>query len=245
MMDGIELAARFSYITNVLRFCGPEEAAEKFLSYLRSKERGEDVRDVIKRFEGLYPYLSVIAERTGRDWLDHDVVEAYWIGNALLDELSDDDLRRSIDLLEERGLPKSIAAKARDELPSGFNAQHTFNVMYVGVGNLTGSVAVTLPNMQQCRPSWGVVRRVAPGQLTVTTEPLLFEDGRYRLGAPETGTVNFLPAMLSSVAEGDVVAIHWGFAPLVLSEEQAANIKKYSVANIEAMNAYLDSRSAS
>ena len=32
-MDGINLAARFSFITNSLRYCGPKEAADQFKQY--------------------------------------------------------------------------------------------------------------------------------------------------------------------------------------------------------------------
>ena len=35
MMNGIELAARFSYITNSLHFCGPSEANKEFLEYFK------------------------------------------------------------------------------------------------------------------------------------------------------------------------------------------------------------------
>ena len=46
-MDGIELASRFSYITNTLRYCGPEEAAKAFLAYIEHKREPEAVRTAI------------------------------------------------------------------------------------------------------------------------------------------------------------------------------------------------------
>ena len=85
-MKGVELAARFAYITNFLRYCGPEEASKQFNEYIEKQDNEKDVEASLKKFEGLYPYLSSIAEKTGKIFTDYDVVEAYWIGNKLLDK---------------------------------------------------------------------------------------------------------------------------------------------------------------
>src|SRR3989344_2401741 len=107
-MDGHELAARFSYITNNLRFCGPQVAANQFLEYIAKRNNKDAVEDSLRKFEGLYPYLSVIAQRLGKHFCDYDVVEAYWIGNKYLEQCNDEDLHTIINLLMQRGLPKSI-----------------------------------------------------------------------------------------------------------------------------------------
>src|SRR3989338_6132626 len=133
-MKGIELAARFSYITNSLRFCGPKEASKQFLQYL-SKKNNKDI-------------------------FDYEVIEAYWIGNKLLDNFTDDDNKKIIKKLMQRGLPKSIGLDLIKNLPSGLVPHHNFNVMYVGVGRLTGSVETNLQNMDNYRISYGKVLEV-------------------------------------------------------------------------------------
>jgi|SRR3989338_5509773 len=235
-MDGTELAARFSYITNSLGFCGPEEASGQFINYIMGKGSPEKVESSIKKFEGLYPYLSSIAEKSKKHLLDYEVVEAYWIGNKLLDDFNDMDMKLIVTKLMQRGLPKSIGQKLIDEIPSGFLPHHNFNVFYVGVGKTTGSVETTLQNMDNCRVSWGRVVEVLKDKLIVQAQPLKKQNGNFSFGEEETKTAMFILEMLPDVKKGDVVALHWGFAPLALTNIQLENLKEYTNRIFEVMN---------
>ena len=172
-MKGIELAARFSYITNSLRFCGPKKASKQFLQYLSKKNNEQKVKDSLLKFEGLYPYLSAIAEKNNKDIFDYEVIEAYWIGNKLLDNFTNEDNKTIIKKLMQRGLPKSIGENLINNLPSGLLPHHNFNVMYVGVGRVTGSVETNLQNMDNCRISWGKVLEVLQDKLLVQSNLLI------------------------------------------------------------------------
>ncbi len=167
IMQGFELALRFSYITNMLRYCGPVEANEQFLEYVEKHDNEEQVMKMLQRFEGLPPYLSAIGKKHGKQMFDYDVVEAYWMGNALLDSFSDDDMKQIIEGLVQRGLPGSIGEDRIAKLPSGMVPCHACNVMYVGVGMLTGSVETTVQNMDNCRISWGKVLEIIDDKLLV------------------------------------------------------------------------------
>ncbi len=251
-MDGTELAARFSYITNSLGFCGPDKASSKFLQYIKDHKNKKEVESALKRFEGLLPYLSTIAEKTGKDFLDYDVVEAYWLGNDLLETFNDDDIKEIIKKLMLRGLPNSIGKELIKNLPAGFFPHHDFNVFYVGVGRTTGSVETTLQNMDNCRISWGRVAEVSKGELIVSTQTLKRNReeeniinteenvrqnaGKFFLGEEETKNIVYLPEMLPEVKKGDYVALHWGFAPLILEKHQLNNLKKYSKRILDVMN---------
>jgi len=235
-MDGIEFAARFSYITNFLRFCGPEEASTQFLEYIKNKKNSEEIKESLKRFEGLYPYLSAIAEKHNKNFYDYDVVEAYWIGNKLLDSFEDDDLKIIIKKLMQRGLPKSIGTKLIKNLPSGFAPHHNFNVFYVGVGRTTGSVETTLQNMDNCRTSWGYVIEVQCNSLIVKTQSLKKIKNKFYLDEEQTKTAVYLKEMLPEIKNGDVVVLHWGFAPIILEEKQVENLKKYTNLVLDVMN---------
>jgi len=126
-----------------LRYCGPKEANEQFRRYFSTKGNAKEVRESLLRFEGLPPYLSAIAKKHGLGMFDGQVVEAYWLGNELLDGFTIDDLKAIVD--EE-----------------------------------------------------------------------------------STKTIAYLPELMPDVKKGDVVAIHWGFAPLVLTAKQEKNLRKYS-----------------
>ena len=227
-MKGIELAARFSYITNSLRFCGPKKASKQFLQYLSKKNNEQKVKDSLLKFEGLYPYLSAIAEKNNKDIFDYEVIEAYWIGNKLLDNFTNEDNKTIIKKLMQRGLPKSIGENLINNLPSGLLPHHNFNVMYVGVGRVTGSVETNLQNMDNCRISWGKVLEVLQDKLLVQSNLLIKNKNKFELKQNETKTAVYLKQMLPDAMKNDIVALHWGFAPLILTKEQGGNLDKYT-----------------
>src|SRR3989344_5344813 len=235
-MDWVELAARFSYITNSLRFCGPEEASKQFVDYINEKSSAESVRESIRKFEGLYPYLSSIAEKTKKDFLDYDVVEAYWIGNELLEEFNDGDIKGIIRKLINGGLPKSIGEKLMKNMPNGFVPHHNFNVFYVGVGRTTGSVPTTLNNMDNCRVSYGKVVEILKDKLIVSASSLKKEKNKLIIKEHEPKTAVYIPEILKGVKKDDIVALHWGFACAVLNQRQLENLKKYSQRILDVLN---------
>jgi hypothetical protein len=234
--DGLELAIRFSFITNKLQYCGPGSAQHVFLYYLEHKDNADDVREAFSRFEGLWSYLTSIAEKHKKDPLDYDVVEAYWIGNSLLDSFSREDNANIIRKLTARGLPKSIGEACIKKLPEGFVPHHNFNVFYVGVGKTTGSVPTNLQNMDNCRTSWGTVIEVRPELLVVKTNVLVIHGKKYSLGDEDVKIAHYIPQMLHDVKTGDVVALHWGCAGYVLQKSQLEQLKRYTQKILEVMN---------
>ena len=235
-MKGIELAARFSYITNSLGFCGPSEASEQFLSFFKNNENPELIGSQLKKFEGLYPYLYYIADKSKKELFDYEVIEAYWIGNGLLDNFNNEDLKNIIQSLTKRGLPKSIGDDLIRKLPSGMIPHHNFNVFYVGVGRITGSVEVTVQNMDNCRVSWGKVLDISAGKLIVETKSLKSKDNWLYLGKEEIKTAVYYPELLPDIRKEDTVAMHWGFAAVKLNEIQVANLMKYTQMILDKVN---------
>lgn len=236
-MNGTELAVRFSYITNSLRFCGPKEAQDQFLKYLDNKDNEIRVQELLLKFESLRPYITQIAEKVDKDCFYYDVMEAYWIGNNLLEKFNDIDMKEIILKLVMRGLPKSTADKLLVNLPSGLVPHHNFNVMYVGVGSTTKSVENNIQNMDNCRISWGKVLEVQQEKLIVSSKTLKKNDEKkFYLGEEETKTAIYQKKMLPTVKKDDTVALHWGFAPLILSNVQLNNLEKYTKKIIDVLN---------
>lgn len=235
---GVELCTRFSYITNSLCYCGPKGAHEMFLQYAKSKEKKKEeednVRNELLRFEGLPPYLQAIAEENHLDPFDEKVVEAYWIGNELLERCSSETCKKVIRKLMQRGLPESLGKRLIEEMPEGMVPHHNFNVFYVGVGNTSGKVPTTLQNMDNCRVSWGKVLSIEPGSLIVETQTLTEEhegnreNKKVAIKEGETKTAVYLKEFLPDVEHGDVVAMHWGFAGMKMTEEQRSSLEKYT-----------------
>lgn len=240
--DGMELACRFSYITNALNYCGPTASSKLFHEYITGKDKSPEIvtkiRDSFKKFEALYPYLKFISEKsgeTGKDFLDYDVVEAYWIGNHLLDKFDDKDMHELVNRLVQRGLPKSLGDKLIQNMPKGAFPHHAFHVMYIGVGNVTGHVETTIQHMDNCRPSYGKVLQIIDTQLIVDTNQLVTKNGLLQLMDDEK-TIVYDPKMIPDLHVGDYVAIHWGFAGKKITIEDVAALKKYTYRAITSRN---------
>ncbi len=234
--DGVALGARFSIATNRLGFCGPPGLEKAMLDAILKGEGLPSVGRALLEFEALGPYLEAIAGKHGLSPLDHDVVEAYWIGNELLDAFDRNDFLSLLEALIARGLPRRIADRLARRLPQSPVPHHLFHVCFVGVGNVTGHVETTLQNIESCRPAPATVISRVGEMLTLRRSRLMEKDGRLFPGSDETVTVAYDPAFLPAVEEGSDVVLHWGMPAMKLSPTQRLNIDKYSAASLSAYN---------
>ena len=235
-MQGVQLAARFSIATYRLKYCGPADAEPALFRTIVEGKDLEASRTALLRFEALEPYLTAIAAKHGLDPLDRDVVEAYWIGNELLDDFTREDFRGILDTLVRRGLPRSMADVFAAHLPRRPLPHHTFHVSFVGVGNVTGLVKTTRPNMEACRPSWARVLRVTKGSLEVEKPALVYARSRIEVGPAIGDHVAYDPRILPRIREGDHVVLHWNWPALVLADDQLANLKEYTRRSLASAN---------
>lgn len=234
--DGMLLFARFAFMPNHLGYCGDDFNAT-LLAYLKEGTSDHGLRRHLNAFSGALPYLQVIAESNGiADPFDVRVVEAYWIGNDLL-ETVDWALhaRRLHERFKGRVRPATVdllVGKPR----AGARAHHAFHVFDVSfrTGLPQGDAALDL-----CRIGWGTVNAVEPGAFTVTYRPIVVRQGRLSLGEPQPERV--LRAMgedhfLDDASVGDVIAFHWRWACLVLAPAQVKNLERYTLGMLALAN---------
>lgn len=234
-MDGVALAAKYSFITNRLKYCGPNESHVKFLEYIKNptKELGEEIKSHIVRFEGLYPYLEAIAKKSKKDIFDYDVVESYWIGNKLLDKFKGNDTKKVIMSLTKRGLPKSYGEKLCINIPNML-PHHSFNVIYVGVGKVTGSVEFNIENINNCLIRPAEVLEVGE-KVRLRHRPYMFENGKLLLSQNVEEEFDWQPEF-TEIRSGDIVSVHWKFLVDILNDEQHKRLLKYTFLNVLALN---------
>ena len=78
---------RYAYPPNALGYCGPDDFAA-FREYAVAGVADQGLVQLARVFSGAWPYLELISAGCGiADPLDHRVVEAYWVGNDLLDRV--------------------------------------------------------------------------------------------------------------------------------------------------------------
>jgi hypothetical protein len=227
-VDGMRLFARFAFMPNHLGYCGADVNRE-ILAYLKAEAADNGLRSHLRTFTGAYPYLQLIAESNGiLDPFDARVVEAYWIGNDLLERVDWSLYARHLhERFRGRVKPAALDLLVRKP-PAGARAHHAFHVFDVSfrAGLPHGDAALDL-----CRIGWGTITAVEPGAFVVTHRPLVIRDGRLAFGEPQPERVLRAlgdEAPLAEAVLGDVLAFHWRWACLVLRGEQAASLERYT-----------------
>ncbi|EQD78218.1 hypothetical protein B1B_00843, partial [mine drainage metagenome] len=238
-MDGIALASRFSIATNRLRYCGPAEAEPALYRAIVSGQGDAAARRALEGFEALWPYLQAIGAKHRLDPLDRKVVEAYWIGNELLDPFDREDFRKLLTALRRRGLPASIAERLAQNLPDEPIPHHMFHVAFVGVGAVTGHVRTTLANLDACRPAWATVLERRSGSLRTLRPSLQVEAGRLVWGPNMTNEIAYDPRTIPDVEDGRSVVVHWSWPALVLTAAQLTALRDCTERSLRAANEVL------
>ncbi|MGD0588161.1 MAG: DUF6390 family protein [Thermoplasmata archaeon] len=235
-MDGVALCARFSIATNRLQYCGPRDAEPALYRAITENADLDRARDALRRFEALNPYLEAIAAKHHLDPFDRAVVEAYWVGNDLLEAFDRDDFRPLLDALVRRGLPRSTADRLGRWLPEHPIPHHAFHVAFVGVGEVTGHVETTIANMEACRPAWARVTALRGNSVQLRGPTLSVVGDRLTLEKEVERTLPFDPQILPGLSSGDTVAVHWSHVALALSSAQKAELVRYTARSLDAAN---------
>jgi hypothetical protein len=229
--SGAVLFARYAYPPNELGYCGPAGASD----LLRSDLPGEIARRA-PAFDGAWAYLEFLGRAAGASPLDPAVVEAYWVGNSLLD---DADPASLLSFLRPRfagqvgGTWESASARA---LP-----HHTFQVFEVypwatllrRTGNPT---AVSV--LDRCRIRTGVVVSVSGETATVASRPLVWNGSSLAAGPVHDEQVAWSSqgrTLLPGLSPGDRVALHWDWVCDVITPTQAARIESLEARQLRAI----------
>lgn len=218
-VPGPVIFARYAYGPNRLGYCGPDGAQELFEQATEGGGEEAALRSLARGFEGAWPYLELIAEANGLpDPLNRRVVEAYWLGNDLLDAVGPDRLGRSLEIRFRPRLRTDGWRWLATKPPVGAKPVHAFHVLDVfpRVGLMrTGEVDRALEVMDSCRIRWGRVEERLGDWLVVAAVPLVYEGGRLSLGGPRMERVQGWregSGFIDAVEPGDVISIHWDWA---------------------------------
>ena len=237
-LSGPLLFAHFAYPPNALGYCGPGDS-RALLDYATAGAVDPGLHELARGFAGAWPYLQLIAAANHiADPLDRRVVEAYWLGNPLLDRVPASLLARSLD---DRFHP--VVSHLLDAARLGAVPHHNFHVfsVYPWVGMLRGGlVDAPLTVLERCRIRWGHVDTVLGDDLLVTSQPLQWRNARLLLGTPRMERVCWRTthgAMLDDPKPGDAVAMHWDWACTTLDAAQLQTLEAETRRQLRLVNA--------
>jgi Family of unknown function (DUF6390) len=210
------LFARYAYPPNALGLCGAD-TPRTLLQYSDAGVSDGGLAELARTFDGAWPYLELIAGANGLDDpLDTRVVQAYWVGNELLDRVRPGVLVHHVDDRFRGRLGRArehvVASVAAGAVP-----HHCFHVfaVYPWLGLLrSGIVDEPLRILDQCRTTAAVVQSVDLDTAEVLARPLCWDGTGLQLGEPEPRIVRWRDGGLSFVPglkPGDRVSLHWDF----------------------------------
>jgi hypothetical protein len=226
-MSGTALFCRFAFPPNSLGYCGPSDPGLLKELVTGGETAREEVTHVIPAFAGAWPYLELIASCSGRDPLHPAVVEAYWLGNTLLEEVDLLTMGNSVDDRFRRRAGWDWQS-VTDALNAGGRPTHSFHVfcIYPWVGLLqSGIVEQALDVLDRCRIRWGEVKGRGSvclrGGSSRCCRPWMMVASRWGTWSPCIGTMSVRRSPPSSIRRcGDITTSillsptgpgrHWG-----------------------------------
>lgn len=233
--------SRYSFGPNRLHYCGPD-ANRELAGYIAEGASDPGLEKILGAFKTLYPYLKYIAHENGiRDPFDERVVEAYWIGNELLDNIE----RRKFysHLLEAHSMRSRMSMQEREALAfkieSGAVPHHSFHVFNVWTHTGRVETGNTLTSMDECRISWGKVVSIDGPFIEVETEPLMLTGNLLALGSSARKRIaRKLESEyeIEQLVPGDLISIHWSVPCEVITAKQQAALKKYTLRHLMLAN---------
>ena len=241
-VPGPVLFARYAFPPNSHGFCGPADSGGLFEYGVAGVDDG-GLRAMAQQFAGAWPYLELIAAATGvPDPLDRRVVEAYWIGSPRLDQVG---ARAVGNSMEDRFRYMTGARfpSITEGVLAGGVPHHSFAVfcIYPYTGLLTDrrKAPQALTVLDRCRIRWGEVQAVEGDQVVVSCRPLVWDGVRLSLGPAATETVVRSVdgiGMVSVVAPGDWVSLHWEWVCDRLTLAQVGRLRHFTQRHLAIVN---------
>lgn len=241
VVSGTILFTRYAFSPNRLKYCGPDANLDLF-EYASRNISDNGLVELLSEFEGAYPYLQFIANSNNlKDPFDYRVVEAYWIGNNLLKNVS---LNKFYYHLKDRfgkRIPLKDFGNLTDKIPYGAKPYHAFHVfdIYKKMGGIRGiDLGPVLNTINNCKISWGKIIKIEKDFLKVEYQPLLL-DKKLHFGQPETKRIDYKfknKSFLENPKIGDWVSFHWNWACDILTKAQLNNLQKWTSWHLKIAN---------
>lgn len=240
-LDGLSLASRYSYPPNSLSLCGP--AKQKDLAwYTQSQQTDLGTKEILEQFSTLYPYLCFIAgENHLKNPFETRVIEAYWIGNSLLNTTKKADFLHFLDdeLELSKKTPKKDISLLKTKVVQGALPHHAFHVLniYRRTGNM--DIPHTVETMDACIINWGKIVRIDTSTIMVETRPLRNRQNTLTWGDTmhrKLRSQGELDSIFPTLKIGDIVSYHWGYICEKLTPTKHKNLQLYTSLAIQFAN---------
>lgn len=240
IIDGVALCARYAFGPNRLHLCGPDQNRE-VLDYLANNQSDTGLKNILQGFQTMFPYLKFIAQENQiRDPFDTKVVEAYWLGNSLLDNISKNTLWQYFKY--DRRFPKLLGKNysyLENKISHGARCHHSFHVLNIWKRTGHKKVEHTLESLQKCIISVGRLTRIDGPFLYLKARLLNLVSNRFVLEEVKEIKINRRlndEGWLEDAKINDFITFHWDLPCDIISLKQANKLIHYTEESIKLAN---------
>jgi hypothetical protein len=227
--SGLLSFIRYAFMPNHLGYCGGNHH-EVLFEHAAAGQSDRRLAPLLAKFTGALPYLQTIAAAHHlSDPFDDRVVEAYWLGNELLEGVEASALYRSLDERFGRQLTGATREQVLRKPPQGARPHHLFHVL--DVYRHLEHQGIAMATMENCRISWGQITSIEGTELMVSRQPLILAAGKLVLGeATDTRVLRSISdrGFADDAAVGDWVSVHWGWTCEILDQRKLSNLRRWS-----------------
>jgi hypothetical protein len=246
-LDGVTpgplMFVRYAFPPNQRGSCGPPDSST-FFQYGVTGTIDPGLTELARQFAGAWPYLELIAGAAGvPDPLDRRVVEAYWVGNRLLDSVG---TRTMGDSMEDRFRRRTGQDfwKLVESVEAGGVPHHSYHVFCIYpwsglLGDHSRGAEYALTVLDKCRIRWGRVVAVQGDQVVVESQPLTFDGHRLEIApAAKEVAVGAMDGegLVTGLEPGDWVALHWDWVCDRLTRTQLDALRRYTTYHLSIVN---------
>ena len=168
------------------------------------------------------------------------MVEAYWIGNSLLENISQHTYLAFLNELlcfRQKTDSKNYQLTGEKILTYAIHPHHSFHVFNIFKQHAKRFAPPVTHTMDQCRIGWGKIVNKDP--LLVQTKPLVVKNRTLILGEPIIKEIKLDyqgKRFIRKTSGKSWISFHWGFACDIFTKQQVQNLEYYTQKSIDFFN---------
>lgn len=232
MQNGAIDFIKYAYPPNKLRYCGPSNDRAIF-DYFTHEKVDQGLIELLSKFNGAYPNLTYIARANNiKNPFSKKVVEAYWIGNELLNNVSISSyyqyLRDQYSGQWDKHALNMVFGESRGY---GAKPHHSFHVLSLFAKKKKNRKI--MDHINSCLIHPGEVTRVKEDVLKVRYKPVVFRK-KMMIGDYQTKDIKI--NSINKYFLGDDVSFHWDWVCDKITDTQKRNIFLWNRYHIDLIN---------
>ena len=210
----LDFAARYLLMPNKLKYEKLDSSDQQLFNFCCGSGNEKEIKSLLKEYHAINMFLELIAKKNNKKPFDKEVLEAYWLGNDLLKNISSDDVKTHLkDSLEKNKAEPELIKELIPAVPENIHPHHTFHILHIH--SITKDKNFIYSNFNKGKVNYGKVIEINKDSLTI-------EKNNKRK------QIHYDDKFISNYKVGDLISFKWDFALDVITKKQAEQLDHYT-----------------